>query len=153
MGFLDTVKGWLNIGGVSVTIASVNPQIRRGRNELSGKAVLTSGAAKQVLGVRCQVVNVRTYKKDGESKTDTRVLGERQFGESFEMKSGETREMPFSVSYFLKEHTQNVGSPVGTTSIVGALPLGRSDTYALIVSCDVKGTPLDPSARVKLKLV
>jgi hypothetical protein len=151
MGFLGKVKGWLNIGGVSLKIAGVNPQIRRGRNEISGKALLTSGTGKQVLGVRCQVVNEHTYKKDGKSRTDTRVLGEQHFREGFEMKSGETREIPFSVSYFLKEKTQT--GPIGTTSIVGALPLGRSDSYALVVSCDVKGTPLDPSARVKLKLV
>ena len=153
MGFLDTVKGWLNIGGVSVKVEGVNPQISTGQNELTGKAILTSKSDKQVLSLSCKVVNEHTYKKDGESKTDTLVIGEQEFREGFEIKTGEMREIPFTISYFLKEKMRNVGGALGAAAKFGALAMGDSDSYSLVVTCDVKGTALDPSAKIALKLV
>jgi hypothetical protein len=153
MGFLKTVKGWFNIGGVAVKVAGVVPQIRIGRNELSGKVILTSSSEKQVLSIKCQVVNEHSYKKDGERRTDTLVLGEQHFPEGFKMKTAETREVPFAVSYDLEEKKRKVGGALGTTTQFGGMTLGSSDAYALVIWCDVKGTPLDPSVRIKLKLL
>jgi hypothetical protein len=153
MGFLDTVKGWFNIGGVSVKVEGVDPQISTGQHDLKGRAILTSKSDKQVLSVSCQVINEHTYKKDGESKTDKLVVGEQQFRDGFEMKTGETREIPFTVSYFLKEKMRHTGGALGTVAKLGAFAMGDSDSYSLIVTCDVKGTALDPSARIPLKLV
>ena len=153
MGFLDTVKGWFNIGGVAVKVEGVDPQISTGQHDLTGKAILTSKSDKQVLSLSCQVVNDHTYKKDGESKTDRLVVGEQQFREGFEIKTGETREVPFTVTYFLKEKMRNTGGALGTVAKLGAFAMGDSDSYSLIVTCDVKGTALDPSATVALKLV
>lgn len=153
MGFISTIKGWLNIGGVSVKLEGVDPKISTGQHEISGKAILTTKSDKQVLSVTCQVVNEHTYKKDDEKKTDTHVLGEQQFREGFEMKTGETREIPFTISYFLKEKMRHAGGALGGMAKLGAMAMGDSDSYALVVTCDVKGTPLDPSAKVELKLV
>jgi hypothetical protein len=152
MGFLDTVKGWLNIGGVSVRVEGVEPAIRTGQQEISGTAILTTKSDKQVLSVACQVVNEHTYKKDGESKTDTHILGEQQFRDGFEIKSGETREIPFTITFFVKEKLRNVGGALGGVAKLGAFAMGDSDSYSLVVNCDVKGTALDPSAKVELKL-
>lgn len=153
MGFISTVKSWLNIGGVSVKITGANEQISVGQHDAKGVAVLTTKSDKQVLSVVCQVVDEHTYKKDEETKTDRNVLGEQRFTEGFEIKTGETREIPFSFSYFLKEKMRHGGGMLGTAAKFGAFASGDTNEYYLIVTADVKGTPLDPSAKVKLKIV
>ncbi len=35
----------------------------------------------------------------------------------------------------------------------GAMAMGDSDSYSLVVTYDVKGTALDPSAKISLKVV
>src|SRR5262249_8335393 len=153
MGFLDTVKGWLNIGGVRVKIEGVTPQISTGRNEISGKAILTSKSDRQVLSVNCLVLHEHTSRQDGEKKTDTHVVGEQVFGAGFEIKAGETREIPFTVTYFLQEKMRHVGGALGAAARLGAMAAGEKDSYALSVACDVKGTVNDPVAKIPLKVV
>jgi tetratricopeptide (TPR) repeat protein len=153
MGFLDTVKGWLNIGGVRVKIEGVNPQISTGRNQISGQAILTSKSDRHVLSVNCQVVNEHTSKPGGESETSTLVLGEQVIGAGFDIKAGETREIPFTVTYFLQEKMRHAGGALGMAGKLGAMVKGEKDSYSLAVACDVKGTVNDPSARIPLKFV
>lgn len=153
MGLLNSVKNWLNIGGVSLELRGVDPQISTGQHQMSGTAVLTTKSDKQVLSLSCQVVNEHTYKKDEETKTDRFVLGEQRFTAGFEIKTGETREIPFAFMYSVKENLRHTGGVFGAAAQLGAAAMGESDTYHLVVIADVKGAALDPSARVLLKLV
>jgi hypothetical protein len=152
MGFLDKIKGWLNIGGVKVRIDGVEPKIAVGHNTLSGKALLTSKTDKDVLGIVCKVVNEQTRKDDGEEATEEFIVGERNFPEPFAIKAGETREIDFSIDYFIDQQLKHKGGVMGAVGKLGAFASGEKDSYSLVVECDVKGTVLDPSARVDLKL-
>lgn len=152
MGFLDTVKGWFNIGGVKVTLQDVDPVIHVGMNEIQGKAVLVSKSDKEVLSVNAAVIHEHKFKKDGEEKTESHTLGEEKLSDGFMIKAGETREFEFRCVYHIKESMQHMGGVAGAVGKLGGFAMGKSDTYSLVVSCDVKGTVLDPSASETLKI-
>lgn len=152
MGFMDTVKGWFNIGGVKVRLDGVEPTIRTGAHQLPGKAILTAKNDKQVLSVTCKVINEQKYKEDGEEKTKTVTLGEQLFAEGFEIKAGETKEIDFVIDYQLKEELAHKGGMLGAVGKLGAFAAGSSSSYSVVAECDVKGTMMDPSASESLKV-
>lgn len=152
MGVWGKIKGWLNIGGVKVKVEDVEPSIFVGNNTMTGKAVLTAKDAKEVLSIKCKVVHERTEKVDGEEETETTILGQEDFLEGFQMAAGETKEIPFSVEYHLEEKMKHMGGVAGAVGKLGSFAMGKKDAYSLIVECDVKGTVLDPSDQVDLKV-
>ncbi|MEX0716699.1 MAG: hypothetical protein WD066_08935 [Planctomycetaceae bacterium] len=151
MGLWSTIKGWLNIGGVKVKIEDAPSIIHVGFNQIAGKAVFTSKSDKEVLSVKCQVVYEHKFKKNDEEKTETTTLGELCL-EGFSLKADETRELPFTVDYHLEEKLAHMGGVMGAVGKLGAFASGSKDSYSLVVSCDVKGTVLDPSATLDLKV-
>lgn len=95
----------------------------------------------------------RTQKKDGDEEiTETDELGEIAFEEGFSIKGGETKEIDFEVNYLLDEKMANMGGVAGAVGKLGSFAMGKSDSYSLVASCDVKGTVLDPSATEELKV-
>jgi hypothetical protein len=42
LDFLDTVEGWLNLGGVKFPLREVNPRVSRSGDRVAGKVLLTS---------------------------------------------------------------------------------------------------------------
>jgi len=130
----------------------VETTIYVGNNTLSGKAILTAKSDKEVLSVKCKVINERTEKEDGEEKTETTTLGEQDFHETILMKAGETREIPFSIDYHLDEKMQHMGGVAGAVGKLGSFAMGKKDAFLVVAECDVKGTMMDPAARLDLKV-
>jgi hypothetical protein len=151
MGFMDTVKGWFNIGGVKVKIDGVQPTLYVGSNTLTGKAILTAKSDKEVLSVRCTIMNEHKEKKDGEEVVKNRTIDEKTIN-GFQMKAGETREVEFQLDCHIDEKLQHQGGMMGALGKLGAMAVGTSDTYKLQVNVDVKGVVLDPSDSVDLKI-
>ncbi|MCE9606711.1 MAG: sporulation protein [Planctomycetia bacterium] len=155
MGFLQTVKNWLNIGGVSVKLQGVNPRISRSGRSLDGRVVLTSKGEKLVLSLTYRLIMKVTKKKhDADEKEETQhTLSEIVHDEQFEMTTGETKTIPFSLPYVFEERLQDRGGFLGTLGKLGAFANDEKEEYFLTALCDVKGTALDPMARVDLVLV
>ena len=151
MGFMDTVKGWFNIGGVSVKIEGVQPTLYVGNNTLTGKAILAAKSDKEVLSVTCSITNEHKEKENGEEVVKNHTLDERKLG-GFQMKAGETREVEFELQCHIDEKLQHQSGMMGALGKLGAMATGSSDSYKLQVNVDVKGVVLDPSATVDLKI-
>lgn len=151
MGFMDTVKGWFNIGGVKVKIEGVQPTIYVGNNNLAGKAILTAKTDKEVLSVTCTIMNEHKEKENGEEVVKNRTLDEKKLN-GFQMKAGETREVEFELQCHIDEQLQHQSGMMGALGKLGAMATGTSDSYQLLVNVDVKGVVLDPSDSVDLKV-
>jgi hypothetical protein len=110
MGLVDTIKGWFNIGGVSVKLKDVNPLISKSKNTITGKAILTTGGDKTVLKMEYTFVLKKTTGSGDEKKTDEFVIGYTEVAEPFEIKKGETKTLDFAINYALEKTLADMGA-------------------------------------------
>lgn len=153
MGFLDTVKGWLNIGGVKVKLQGVNPRIPRSGGQIDGSVVLTSKSDKQVLKLAYKFMMKKTKGRGDEQETKEFTLAQVIREEPFEIKTGETRTLEFSIPYSLEKSLKDQGGVLGAVGKFGAFATGEKEEYFVIAECDVKGTALDPSDQIEVTIV
>ena len=153
MGFLDTVKGWLNIGGVKVKLQGVNPRVSRSGNQITGTVLLTSKGDKQVLKMAYKFIMKKTTGHGDERKVKDFTLAQVIKEEPFEIKTGESKTLEFAIPYSLEKALKDQGGFLGTVGKFGAFASGEKDEYFVVAECDVKGTALDPSDKVEVVLV
>jgi len=153
MGFLDTAKGWLNIGGVKVKIQDLNPRISRAGNQITGKVLLTSKGDKHVLKLTYKFIMQKTTGRGEDRKTKEFTLAQTALTEPFDIKTGESRTLDFSIPYALEKSLKDAGGVLGTVGKLGAFAVGEKEEYFVVAECDVKGTALDPSDKVEVTIV
>lgn len=158
MGILNTVKGWLNIGGVSVKLQGVSQRVSRSGNLIDGTVLLKSKGDKQVLSLKYQFVMRLTRKKVGsqnanDKETTEHVIAETIHDEPFEMKEGETKTVPFVINYRMEQRVQDRGGFLGAMGKLGSLVSSDEEEYCVRAMCDVKGTVLDPGDNLPVVLV
>ncbi len=155
MGLWDTIKGWLNIGGVKVLLWKYKEPLSRSDPVISGAVLLKSKSPKTVLSLEVRVVEEYTTGKAEERVTDTLVLGSfhaSALGYPLELQAGEDKEEPFSFSVAFPERMQDAGGVVGTFGKVSAFMSQDQAVYYLIAEASVKGVSFCPSHKVKLKI-
>ncbi len=153
MALLDKVKGWVNIGGVKVQLQEVNPRVSRAANEITGKVLLTSKGEKQVLKLVYKFVMEQTTGRGEDKKTKEFVLGQSGRNEPFDMKTGESKTLEFSIPYSLEKRLKDQSGALGAVGKFGAFAVGEKEEYFVLAECDVKGTALDPSNKIEVTLV
>lgn len=154
MGFLNTVKGWFNIGGVSVKLQGVSQRVSRSGNRIDGNVLLSSKGDKQVLKLTYRFyMNLTRKKPDNQNETQAYTIAEVTHDEPFEMKEGEMKTIPFTIPYRIEPRLQDQGGFFGTIGKLGALVNNDQEEYYVTAMCDVKGTALDPSDRINVVLV
>jgi len=152
MGFLDTAKGWLNIGGVKVKIQDLNPLIPRSGNQITGKVLLTSKGDKHVLKVVYKFLLRKTTGRGDQRQTKEFTLGQSSHNEPFDIKTGESKTLDFAIGYSLEKSLKDLGGVLGAVGKLGAFASGEKVEYFVVAECDVKGTALDPSDRVEVTI-
>lgn len=153
MGILDTVKGWLNIGGVKVKLRQVDMQVPKAGSELKGKVDLTSKGDKHVLKVLYKFMMERSTGKGEDKKTEETVLGETRMNEPFDIKTGETKTLDFAINYRIPDTLKDKSGVLGAVGKLGAFAASEKLEYYVVAECDVKGTALDPSDKVRVTVV
>jgi len=153
LGFVDTVKGWLNIGGVKVKLQDVNPRISRSASQITGKVLLTSKGEKHVLKLVYKFVMMKTTGRGEDKKTKEFVLSQSLMNDPFDMKTGETKTLDFAITYALETRLKDQAGMLGTVGKIGAFAVGEKEEYFVVAECDVKGTALDPSDKIEVTLV
>ena len=96
MGFLDTIKGWFNIGGVKVEMQGFEPVVSRSGDRIAGRVVLTSEGDKQVKQMVYRFIR-RTMKKGQEANARFDQIGESIVDRSFAIRKGETKAFDFAI--------------------------------------------------------
>jgi hypothetical protein len=153
MGLMDTIKGWFNIGGVTVKLKDVNPLISKSKNTITGKAILTTGGDRTVLKMEYKFVLKKTTGSGEEKKTDEFVIGYTEAAESFEIKKGETKTIDFTINYALEKTLADMGGVLGTVGKMANWLSSDKLEYFVICECDVKGAAFDPNAELKVTIV
>lgn len=156
MGFLQKIKDIFGIGGVKIAI-DCEKQFSRSGNRINGKLILTTKSDKEITGFTVHLKeNWQTGR--GDSKTTKEFeLGEVELSQSFMIKPGETREIPFSLEYSLLKSGNDklldggkVGKALGS---IGKFMDAEKSTFRIGASAGVKGNVFPPTAIVELKLV
>jgi len=153
LGVLDKVKGFLNIGGVKVKLEDVNPRVSRSGNQITGKVVLTSKGDKHVLKLVYKFLMQKTTGRGEDKKTKEFILGQTAWNEPFDIKTGESKALEFSIPYSLEKSLKDQGGVLGAVGKFGAFAVGEKQEYFVVAECDVKGTALDPSSKMEVTLV
>ncbi len=153
MGLLNTVKGWLNIGGVKVEIQDVNPMVPRNGSTITGRAVLTSKSDREVQKVVYKFLLRKTSGRGNERKTRDFILGQSSNNEPFFIKADETKELDFTIPYSVEKGLKDMGGVLGTVGKVAAFATGEKLEYLVIVEAHVKGTALNPWNKVDVEIV
>ncbi len=169
MGLLGKVKGWLNIGGVSVKITEFPNPIKSDESMISGKFVLTTKTDRTILNTGARLFMEVTSGEGDEKKTTTTELGQMNTDKylintdyPFELAANETREMDFhifnvNIDGMLGKLAEK-GGVLGAVGKLGSMASKYSNRnsqvrYYLEVTADVQGTPLDPSDKVEVMVV
>jgi hypothetical protein len=153
MGFLNTVKGWLNIGGVSCKLQGVSQRVSRSGNLIEGRVLLTSKGDKQVLSLRYQFVMKHTSGPSDKRESKELIIAETVQDEPFEMTEGETKTVEFTIPYRIEPRLRERGGFFGAIGQMTSLVADEREDYFIRAMCDVKGTALDPGDRIEVVLV
>src|SRR5688572_14627221 len=149
------IKQWLGIGGVSVSLNAPN-SFTKDSTSYAGEILLKAKSDQHV-----QSVNVRFKQvletEQGETKNRKEfIIGEQDMKMAFDMKAGEEKLIPFSMS--ISRHSSfnddlaNKGGAMGVLGKLGKMASEEKNYYTVVASADVKGTAIDPVAVKSLKL-
>jgi hypothetical protein len=153
MGLLDTVKGWFNIGGISVKIQDVNPMVPKTGNKITGKVLLNTKTDKQVKNMTYKLVLKQTTGRGNEQKTKEYVLGQSGLDQPFELKKDETKTLDFNLPYSIDKSLKDMGGVLGAIGKIGAFAAAEKNEYFVVAQCGVKGAAFSPSASVPVTIV
>ncbi len=167
MGLWSKIKGWLNIGGVSVKIVEVENPFPEEDSALQGTFRLTTKSDKTILSTQVEFFAEETKKEGEEETTEKTVFSSQntanqivQTDYPFELKAGESKDIFFMLMDIdLGGFVGRLAKKGGVIGAVGKMAkfAGKLDDgeikYYVEVTADVQGTPFDPTDKVEIKVV
>jgi hypothetical protein len=153
MGLWSTIKGWFNIGGVTVKVQGVNPMLPKTGSLITGKAVLTTKTDKEVKKMTYKLLLKRTSGRGEERKTKEHVLAQSAQDQPFDLNKGETKTIDFTIPYSLEKSLKDMGGVLGTIGKIGAFAAKEIDEYFVVAECGVKGAAFSPTGKVPVRPV
>lgn len=149
MGFFDKVKQALNIGGVKVEM-TVGPDISRTSGKADGTLTLTTKSPQHIKSIKVKFERTIRIPKPGapnneEVRFDT--LADFQDNSEFDIQPGETKTVPFSLTFNLpdsaNEQLAQLGGILGAIGGLGnKLDQSRIE-YKISANVDVDKAALD----------
>jgi sporulation-control protein spo0M len=156
MGFFQTIKNKLGIGGVKVSL-QIPSQASKADGFVEGKVILTTKSEQEVLKIEVKMLEEWTTGRGDDKKTKEFTLGEVTFPQGFIIKPGEMKEIPFRLEFELlksnNDELKEKGGVRGALGTVGAFASNESSEYFVDADVDVKSAALDPSDKKPIKLV
>lgn len=156
MGFFQTIKNKLGIGGVKVTLQAPG-NASKAEGKVEGKVVLTTKSDQDVVSITVKMIEEFTTGRGDDKKTKTFTLGETKITEGFTIKTGETKEvaytLPFSALKSSNEELAEKGGALGAIGKLGAFASNEKSEYFVVAEADVKSAALDPSDKKSIRLV
>ena len=165
MGLFDKVKGFLNVGGVTVKITKLENPYPAGDTAMSGDFRLTSDSDRTVLSTSARFYKKITSKgQDGQQKAETHTLGSCSTKDyllnddyPFEIAKGESKDLSFLMINV--DCPPSLAASSGVTGAIGKMAAfaskmsGEKVEFFVEVTADVKGTPFDPSDTVQIQVI
>lgn len=156
MGFFSSIKNKLGIGGVKVELQCPG-QVAKADGQVVGKVVLTTKSDQEVVGIKITITEQYSTGRGDEKTEKTFTLGELNLPGGFSIKTGETKEVPFTVPFALlksnNDELKEKGGALGTLGKLGSFANAEKSAYFVEAEVDVKAAALDPSDKKEVKLV
>jgi hypothetical protein len=149
------IKQFLGIGGISVSLNAPG-SFTKDSHSYTGEILLKAKSDQHVQSIQIRMKQV-TETEQGETKNRKEyIIGEEKLNMAFDMKTGEEKQIPFSVS-FSRRTTGNDdlaerGGALGAMGKLGRFVQAEKHYYTVVASVDVKDTGLDPVAVKSLNL-
>jgi len=150
MGFVSTIKGWLNIGGVKVQIDNLSQVVPKDGNRINAKVVLSTKSDKTVSKVLYKFLLKRTSGRGDDKETKEYVISQRVEPGPFELKASETRTLNMELDYALEKTLKDMAGVLGGVGKLAAFATGEKNEYYVVAQADVKGAAVSPSKWVKV---
>jgi sporulation-control protein spo0M len=145
MGLWSTVKGWLNIGGVKVTIEGLNKVIKKDENKITAKVVLTTKEDKHVDRLQYKFLLKKTTGSGEQKQTKEYVIAQHVLTEQFDLKAGETKTLDLELMYSLEKTLADMGGVLGGIGKVASFLSTDKEEYFVVAQADVKGAAISAS--------
>lgn len=156
MVFFDNVKNKLGIGGVKVNL-QVPGQVSKDEGKIEGKVVLTTKSEQEIVEIEIKLQEEFTTGRGDNKKTKWFELGAVLFSETYTIKPGEVKEVPFTLPFRLVQSNadslKNKGGALGTLGKLGKFANNETSSYSVEANVDVKAAALDPSDKKDIKLI
>jgi hypothetical protein len=156
MGFFSNLKNKLGIGGVKVEVRAPG-QVAKADGKISGTVVLTTKSDQEVVGIKVKVLEVFSTGRGNEKEVKNFTLGQVSLPGNFTIKTGESKEVPFSVSFVTinsnADDLKEKGGALGAIGKLGAFANAEKSEYYVEAEADVKAAALDPSGKQQIKMV
>ncbi len=156
MGFFQTIKNKLGIGGVKVNL-QIPGQVAKDAGVVEGKVILTSKSDQEIVELSVELIEEYTTGRGEDKSTQKFTLGEVKVPCGFTIKSGETKEVAFTLPFAMlkssNDRLKEKGGALGAIGSIGAFANNEKSEYFVDADVDVKSAALDPSDKKQIKLV
>ncbi|MFP9100287.1 sporulation protein [Flavobacterium sp. RHBU_24] len=157
MGFLQTIKNKLGIGGVKVELV-VPGTVDKTATSITGKVNLTSKSEQELVSLKVTLIEEYSTGRGDDKKTTTLTLG--QFDLSLggaKIKPGETIthnfDLPFSLVKSSNQSLAEKGGALGAIGKLGSFANNEKSAYFVKAEADVKSAALDPDDKKPIRIV
>jgi hypothetical protein len=154
MGFFDKLKQITGIGGVKLQVQPDASIFVRGGGTLSGNIAITSKTDQQITSILVKVQEIVRVREGETFKDNEYDLGSMQAAAGIEIKAGESKTVPFSVTYTggrtIADSLQAKGGAMGMLGKIGAMASNEQLTYRVHAHAKVVGAPLGSGNSVQL---
>lgn len=157
MGFMDKIKGWLNIGGPKVSIIEIDQPISGKAGVVKGRFSITTKRAAKLAKCTQKFYVVETKGKGDEKTEETTTIAEVTIDLNADLAAEATAEHSIAISYDTSGFMDKMagkGGMMGALGKVGNFVANAQKgilDYYVEVTCDVVGTPLDPSDKMMVR--
>ncbi len=159
MGFFQTIKNKLGIGGVSVEL-QVPGQVPKTSERLACKAIITTKSDQYLVSMTAKLIEEWTTGRGDDKKTKEIFIDSYSIQFEEEIKTGERKEVEFSISLEnlnkIKSDNQELaekGGAFGAIGKLGAFANNEKSEYFVDVEVDVKSATLDPSDKKPVRFI
>ncbi len=156
MGIFNKIKNKLGIGGVKVEL-QIPGQVSKDSGLVEGKVILTTKSEQEIVETEIKFMEEFTTGRGDDKKTKEYELGVVKFSDTYTIKPGEVKEIPFKLPFeFIKSNADSLkekGGALGTLGKMSKFANNEKSSYYVEADVDVKAAALDPSDKKDIKLV
>lgn len=156
MGFLQTLKNKLGIGGVKVELV-IPAQVAKKSELISGKLILTTKSVQEIREITVSLKELYSTGRGEDQKSKEYLLGKLRIPGGFSVHPDEVRELPFELHFQMikseNDEMRERGGTFGALGSMGAFADNEKSVFTVDAQVDVKSATLDPMAEKKIKLV
>lgn len=155
MSFFAKIKQFFGAGTVKVTL-NAPATFNTSDGVIEGSVHLEAKSDQSILSIEIALKEEYSTGRGDDKTTKTYELGKLKLS-GFDMKTGETKDVPFKLNYsYAKSDNESLsekGGVVGGLGKLGSFASGEKSEFKLWATADVKGAALDPNDFKELKRV